>query len=415
MKNQKDFIIESHVQTQEHLRVALVTETYPPEINGVAMTIGRMVNGLMHRGHSVQLIRPKQDWNDHPQMSRQFEEVLASGIAIPQYSGLKFGLPAKTKLVHLWKHNRPDIVHVVTEGPLGWSAVSAARKLKIPVTSSFHTNFHNYTKHYKLGFLKNTITGYLRKLHNNTLATLVPTHALAKELKRKKFKNLVIVSRGVDTQLFNPSKRDLSLRKNWGLAEDALAVIYVGRLAAEKNIDLVLRAYQAIHEKVPNSQLIIVGDGPLRDHIKDQCKSAYFAGMRSGEDLAAHYASADLFLFPSKTETFGNVTTEALASGLCVVAYDYAAAADIIKNNLNGVTVKLDNESAFIAEATELAMNPKKLAEVRANAFESIANLDWDKIHESFETILRDVITSTLMLSKKDIPITKFIHDETSL
>ena len=137
--------------------------------------------------------------------------------------------------------------------------------------------------------------------------------------------------------------------------------------------------------------------------------------MRSGEDLAAHYASADLFLFPSKTETFGNVTTEALASGLCVVAYDYAAAADIIKNNLNGVTVKLDNESAFIAEATELAMNPKKLAEVRANAFESIANLDWDKIHESFETILRDVITSTLMLSKKDIPITKFIHDETSL
>jgi glycosyltransferase involved in cell wall biosynthesis len=243
----------------------------------------------------------------------------------------------------------------------------------------------------------------------------VPTHALAKELKRKKFKNLVIVSRGVDTQLFNPSKRDLSLRKKWGLAEDALAVIYVGRLAAEKNIDLVLRAYQAIHEKVPNSKLIIVGDGPLRDHIKDQCKSAYFAGMRSGEDLAAHYASADLFLFPSKTETFGNVTTEALASGLCVVAYDYAAAADIIKNNLNGVTVKLDNESAFIAEATELAMNPKKLAEVRANAFESIANLDWDKIHESFETILRDVITSTLMLSKKDIPITKFIHDETSL
>lgn len=411
MKNQKDFIIESHVQTQEHLRVALVTETYPPEINGVAMTVGRMVNGLIQRGHSVQVIRPKQDWNDHPQMSRQYEEVLAAGIAIPQYSGLKFGLPSKMKLVQVWKHNRPDIVHVVTEGPLGWSAVSAARKLKIPVTSSFHTNFHNYTKHYKIGFLKNTITGYLRKLHNNTLTTLVPTKALAKELKRKKFKNLVVLSRGVDTVLFNPSRRDTSLRKNWGVTEDTLAIIYVGRLAAEKNIDLVVKAYRAIHEKIPNSKLIIVGDGPLHDSIKESCPDAFFAGMRSGEDLAAHYASADMFLFPSKTETFGNVTTEALASGLGVVAYDYAAAADIIKNNKNGITVKLDNEAAFITEAIELASNQKKLSEIRKQSFESVKELDWNSIHKEFEDMLRGVIASTKVF-KKDFPITTFVHDE---
>ena len=112
MKNQKEFIIESHVHTQEHLRVALVTETYPPEINGVAMTIGRMVDGLISRGHSVQVIRPKQTWNDHPQMSRQFEEILSAGVTIPQYTGLKFGLPAKTKLMQLWKHqklNKPKV------------------------------------------------------------------------------------------------------------------------------------------------------------------------------------------------------------------------------------------------------------------------------------------------------------------
>lgn len=411
MKNQKDFIIESHVQTQQHLRVSLVTETYPPEINGVAMTVGRIVNGLIQQGHSVQVIRPKQDWNDHPQMSRQYEEVLAAGIAIPQYSGLKFGLPAKMKLVQLWKHNRPDVVHVVTEGPLGWSAVSAARKLKIPVTSSFHTNFHNYTKHYKLGFLKNTITGYLRKLHNNTLTTLVPTQALAKELKRKKFKNVVVLSRGVDTQLFNPSRRNPSLRKQWGATDDTLVVIYVGRLAAEKNIDLVVSAYRAIHEKVPNSKLIIVGDGPLHQNIKENCKDAFFAGMRSGEDLAAHYASADLFLFPSKTETFGNVTTEALASGLGVVAYNYAAAADIIKNNENGITVKLDDESSFISEAINLASNKKNQLEIRSKAFESVQSLDWDRIHKQFEEVLRDVILS-VGISKKSPPITTFVHDE---
>ena len=410
MKNQKEFIIESHVHTQEHLRVALVTETYPPEINGVAMTIGRMVNGLISRGHSVQVIRPKQTWNDHPQMSRQFEEVLSAGVAIPQYTGLKFGLPAKTKLMQLWKHRRPDIVHVVTEGPLGWSAVSAARKLKIPVTSSFHTNFHNYTKHYKLGFLKNTITGYLRKLHNNTMATLVPTKALAKELKRKKFKNLMVLSRGVDTALFNPSRRDLSLREKWGVSEDALAVIYVGRIAAEKNIELVIKTFDAISQKVPNAKLIMVGHGPLYDEIKTNNPHVFFAGVRSGEDLAAHYASADIFLFPSKTETFGNVTTEALASGLGVIAYDYAAAADIIQNNINGITVKFDHESAFIYAATELASNRQKLDFIREQAAKSVASLDWNNIHQNFEAILRNVSTLSISL-KKDLSITTFIHN----
>ena len=410
MKNQKEFIIESHVHTQEHLRVALVTETYPPEINGVAMTIGRMVNGLISRGHSVQVIRPKQTWNDHPQMSRQFEEVLSAGVAIPQYTGLKFGLPAKTKLMQLWKHRRPDIVHVVTEGPLGWSAVSAARKLKIPVTSSFHTNFHNYTKHYKLGFLKNTITGYLRKLHNNTMATLVPTKALAKELKRKKFKNLMVLSRGVDTALFNPSRRDLSLREKWGVSEDALAVIYVGRIAAEKNIELVIKTFDAISQKVPNAKLIMVGHGPLHDEFKTNNPNVFFAGVRSGEDLAAHYASADIFLFPSKTETFGNVTTEALASGLGVIAYDYAAAADIIQNNINGIAVKLDHESAFIYAATDLASNRQKLDFIREQAAKSVASLDWNNIHQDFEAILRNVSTLSISL-KKDLSITTFIHN----
>jgi len=400
MKNQKDFIIESHIPKQDHLRVSVVTETYPPEVNGVAMTLGRMVNGLIARGHSVQLIRPKQDWNDHPKMSREFEEILSLGVAIPQYSGLKFGLPAKTKLVQLWKHNRPDIVHVATEGPLGWSAISAARKLKIPVTSSFHTNFHNYTKHYKIGFLKNTITGYLRKLHNNTMTTLVPTKALAKELKRKKFKNLVVLSRGVDTKLFNPSKRNNTLRAEWGIKADTLAVIYVGRLAAEKNIELVLKTFDAIHKVESNSKLIIVGDGPLYDHIQQNCKSAFFAGMRSGEDLAAHYASGDIFIFPSKTETFGNVTTEALASGLGVLAYDYAAAGDIIENNLNGVKVKLDKEAEFIEQAINLATNKNKLSEIRKNAHQSVINLDWNNIHHEFEEILRGLVLRESSLKK---------------
>lgn len=409
MGKHEDFFVESYVQVHPHLRIAFITETYPPEINGVAMTVGRLVNGLLKKGHSVQLIRPRQTKNEVASMHSNFEEVLATGVPIPQYGGLKFGLPAKSKLVSLWKRDRPDLVHIVTEGPLGWSAIEAARKLKLPITSSFHTNFHSYTSHYKLKVLKNSVSSYLRKLHNKTMTTLVPTQALAKTLEQEGYRNLMVLSRGVDTQLFNPTRRSDALRASWGVDENTLAVIYVGRLALEKNIDLLLAAFEAIQLNVPTAKLVFVGDGPLRSDLEKKCTNAIFAGMRSGTDLAAHYASADLFIFPSETETFGNVTTEALASGLAVLAYDYAAAADLIESNENGVTVKLGDKKAFILAAARLAENKTLLAHLKSNANNSVQSLDWENIHDRFISILSNIVANENLKRKVEVSEVKFI------
>ncbi|HTH95029.1 MAG TPA: glycosyltransferase, partial [Rhodocyclaceae bacterium] len=227
------------------LTIAIITETYPPEINGVAMTLGRLIDGLRAQGHTIHLVRPRQSTDELERIENRFSETLVRGIPIPRYSGLQFGLPAGRLLTRLWRDNPPDIVHVVTEGPLGASAIAAAAKLGLPMTSSFHTNFHRYSKHYGAGWLRGIIAGHLRKLHNRTAATFVPTHALAAELGADGFANLRVMARGVDTALFNPARRSNELRHAWGMNDSDLAVLYVGRLAAEKNLRMVLKSFNA--------------------------------------------------------------------------------------------------------------------------------------------------------------------------
>ena len=376
------------------LRVALVTETYPPEINGVAMTLGRIVDGLLRRQHPLQIIRPRQQAKEFPMRDDMLHEVLVKGFPIPRYPDLRFGLPAPNTLARLWSVSPPDIVHIATQGPLGWSAITAARKLNLPVSSSFHTNFDAYSRHYGLGLLKPLISGYLRHFHNRTDVTLVPTKGLAKLLRSEGYRNVDIVSRGVDTRLFNPGRRSTGLRTQWGIGAATLLVSYVGRLAPEKNLDLVFTTFDEIKRARPDARLLLVGDGPQRAARAARHPEHIFAGMRRGEDLAAHYASSDLFLFPSLTETFGNVTAEALASGLGVVSYDYAAAAELIEDGHNGSLVSPGDSAAFIESAVNLATNPSQLDRFKLRATTSIARLDWEHVHDGFAAILAELVAT---------------------
>jgi glycosyltransferase involved in cell wall biosynthesis len=374
------------------LRVAVVTETYPPEINGVAMTISRMVAGLQQRQHQVQLIRPRQHEQDSAASTPNFQEVLQRGVAIPRYESLRMGLPAKQALLRIWALQRPDVVHVVTEGPLGWSALAAAVKLKIPCCSDFHTNFQSYSKHYGIGWLKKPIVAYLRKLHNKADCTLVPTVAMLHNLEKHGYLNLRVVARGVDTRLFNPAKRSAALRSQWRVKPDQPVALYVGRLASEKNLPLVMRAYAAMRAERPDVRLVLVGDGPERAALESAHPDCVFAGMRKGDDLAVHFASGDVFLFPSTTETFGNVTLEAMASGLAVVAYDYAAASEHIRHGSNGVVATFDNADEFVALAENLAREPQRIANVREHARKTAERIDWEAVHDEFEAALLDTI-----------------------
>lgn len=377
--------------TPAALRIALVTETYPPEVNGVAITIGRMVEGLIQRGHHIHLIRPRQHRHDAPQPAHLFEETLVAGMPIPGYPELKSGLPAKGKLLRLWQQQRPDIVHVATEGPLGWSACSAARKLNIPVSTDFHTNFHNYTQHYGIGLLRKPIAVYLRHFHNRTDCTLVPTVSLRQELMHEGYEDVMVVARGVDAELFHPAKRSAELRRSWGAADDTPVAILVSRLAPEKNLPVVIHAFEEMRNARPDAKLVMVGDGPARAALEQQHSHVIFAGMRTGEELAAHYASGDIFLYPSLTETYGNVTVEAMASGLATIAYDYAAARQHIRHEVNGLLAPFDDTGTFVAMAHGLVSDSERIGRIRSGARRTVESLTWDHIMGQMETVLTDI------------------------
>lgn len=356
------------------------------------MTIGRTVGAMQARGHRVQLIRPRQHLTETPARDERFEEVLSRGIGIPRYQGLRLGLPATRALLRLWSAQRPDVVHVVTEGPLGWSALAAAGKLRLPLSTGFHTNFHAYSRHYGIGFLKRPISAYLRRFHNRANATMVPTDAMRHTLERDGYQGVRVVARGVDTRLFSPARRQVALRKAWGADESAPVALYVGRLAPEKNLCLVVRAFDAMRAVDSRTRLVWVGDGPERAALQKQHPDHVFAGMRSGEDLAAHYASCDVFLFPSLTETFGNVTLEAMASGLAVVAYDYAAAQQHIVHGESGRLARCADAEDFAGQARALAADPRGMGGLRAAARATAETIDWEKVFADFEAVLRDTI-----------------------
>jgi glycosyltransferase involved in cell wall biosynthesis len=383
------------------LRVAVVTETYPPEINGVAMTTGRMVEGLVAAGHRVDLIRPRQAHEGAVLASDGVEQMLARGIPIPKYANLQLGLPAQKVLLRRWSHQRPDVVQVVTEGPLGWSALTAARKLRLPVISEFHTNFHRYTGHYGVGWLKRPIAAYLRKFHNRADLTLVPTRALCAELAGQGIPRVDVVSRGVDTTLFDPARRSDALRRQWGLAPDDLAVLYVGRVAPEKNLTLLEQAFVAVRARHPRARLVLVGDGPALPQLRARMPEAVCAGAQTGVLLAEHYASADLFIFPSLTETYGNVVAEALASGLPVVAYRDAAAHELIDHRVHGWLAEPGDEAGFVAGAVALAESPELRAGLHLAARARVDSLAWRVIVERLVGIQRQVILSAPIFARR--------------
>ena len=375
-------------------RIAYVTETYPPEVNGVSMTVARVVEGLRERGHRLQLVRLRQNPGDTASHAVGDCEVLMPGWPIPRYPGLKMGLPKVSALVRLWRAERPDLVHIATEGPLGWSALRAARRLGLPVSSDFRTNFHAYASHYGLSVLKRPVLAYLRWFHQRTACTMVPTEALRQELESQGFEHLSVVARGVDAKRFHPDKRSAELRRQWGVDPDAMVVLCVGRLAAEKNLDAVLSAYRAMHRVNPKVRLVMVGDGPARLSLQAACPQALLVGVKTADELAVHYASADAFVFASLTETFGNVTPEAMASALPVLAFNHAAAAQLIRSGDNGLLAPCHDSRAFDELAAQLAADPARAAAMGLAARRTAEQLDWgsvlDKIEALFAVVVRD-------------------------
>lgn len=385
-------LVEHIVPARRFLRVAVVTETWPPEINGVAVTLSKLIHHLGTRQHTIQLIRPRQDKYDQGVANEGWSELLLKGLPIPKYPQLKLGLPSKKALLQAWSTHRPDLVHIATEGPLGWSALQAAKILRLPVTSDFRTNFHSYCQHYGVGWLTKPIVAYLRKFHNRTEFTMVPTQSMKHQLEAHGFKNLKVVARGVDTQLFHPNKRSELMRESWGATDNTTVLLSVGRLAAEKNLNLTIETYQALKAAGRDVKMVFAGDGPMRSITEAKCPDAFFMGMCSHEQLAILYASADVLLFPSLTETFGNVTLEAMASATPVLAFDCAAASDFVTNHHNGWLIDSTQPQAYINRALDITLDASAMHQARLHTRASIEHLGWDEIAQQVEDIFQTAI-----------------------
>ena len=373
------------------MRIAMVTETYPPEVNGVARTIALTVDALRVRGHSIQLVRPRQNGHDVVGDAPGFETLLRPGFPIPRYTQLQMGLPSRRALERAWSEQRPEVVHIATEGPLGWSALSAAHRLRLPVATDFRTNFHTYMRNYGVPWLARPVTSYLRSFHNRAACTMVPTREMAEALAAQGFERLRVVARGVDTKVFHPQRRSRELRASWGAGDDTPVVLCVSRFAREKNFALVIEAYQAMRRICAEAKLVFVGDGPLAEELRRKNVGFVVAGRKADAELARHYASGNVFLFASMSETWGNVTLEAMASGLAIIAYDYAAARETLRHGESALLAPFGDAKAFVAQAERLARDPELVRALGRAVRAAAEALAWGRIVAEFEAVLHDV------------------------
>lgn len=370
------------------MRICLVSETWAPDINGVAHTLGLLSEELRRRGYSLQLIRPRPAGAGGAEATGMEAELQVRGLPLPGYREVRIGLPSARAIARLWRERRPDVIYLATQGPLGWSAQKIARRLGIPVVGGWHTNFDHYCGDYGLPWLAPLVTRRLRHFHNRCAATLVPTRQQADDLAARGFLNLRLMARGIDGERFSPAHRDPELRQRWGSDAHRPVALHVGRLAPEKNLDLLRDTFLAMLAARPDLTLVVVGDGPGRRSLQRALPDAHFTGFIDRDALVRHYASADIFVFPSVSETWGNVLLEAMASGLATVAFRHAAGAELIDDGINGLSLPKGDTAGFRDAAVGLCQHPALYARLGRAARERALLYDWSAITDDFLSAL---------------------------
>ena len=365
------------------LHIEVVTDTYVPDINGVALSLGRLCAGLRERGHRVEVIRSGSAAGEGGEWVPWWP--------LPGYWEIRVGAPWPGQFRRRWRKQRPDVIYVAIETPLGFSAASAALKLGIPVIGGFHTNFREYLRKYGMTRISEKVWLYQKWFHDRLALTLVPSPDARDKLSRAGFSKIGVLGRGVDAELFHPEKRSATLRAEWGARDETPVALVVGRVSSEKNIELAIRAFDRMRRSCPEVICVVVGDGPIRNRLERENPDVRFTGYQTGAGLAACYASADVLLFPSETETFGNVLLEGMAAGVATLAYDYAAAAWHCVDGVNGLKVPKSDEAAFLTAAESLMDAPLR-ARLGREARRTAEGLAWPAIVGELEGIFRSVI-----------------------
>lgn len=359
-------------------RVAIFTDTFSPQINGVSRTLERLVNAIESRGGDVRVETVEVPGSAEDSRVRRWPS-----IPFWAYPQLRMAAPATARVIEQLREWRPTLVHATTPFGVGLAGRAAAIELDVPLVTSYHTSFAAYLKHYHLTALDAIAWPYLRWFHNSGELTLAPSQMVARELAGQDFTNVRVWSRGVDLHRFNPSCRSDELRREAGAGPDDFVVAYVGRLAPEKGIHVAIDAmHQVMARRGMKVRFMIAGDGPDEEKCRVRAPDGtWFAGMLSGERLSTFYASADALLFPSTTETFGNVVLEALASGVPVIAPDTGATLELADDK-TALTFRAGDSSSLAAQVERLILDRTLGVDRRRAGLEVAAARSWDSVWE---------------------------------
>lgn len=361
------------------MRIALFAETFAPQINGVSRTLSRLVAHLRQRGHAVALVTPRV--SDAPAADAALHIQLPA-LPAPFYPEIRLGRTLDRASARRLSAFAPDLVHVTGEAFVGWSGRRWAMENGVPLVTSFHTDIPTYLADYGFGGLQRPAWAFFRRLHEHARLTFAPSRATLAQLRANGFHpRLRLWSRGVDAALFSPARRCQSARR--ALAPDASQVVlYVGRLAAEKRIGVLLDAWAKVRARLGSSAtLVLVGDGPEAAALRARAGAGVrFAGALAGEALAEAYASADVFVSPSDTETFGNTVLEALASGTPAVVADRGGVTEIVRHGTDGLHVRVGDADAFASALLELLEDDDRRLRMAAFAREAAGGRSWDGV-----------------------------------
>jgi len=374
------------------LRLALFSGNYNYVMDGPVRALNKLVAHLEDRGHQALVFAPT---TKAPAFQHSGELVSVRSIALPgSRSEYRLGLGLSGAARRRLDAFAPTIVHVAAPDWLGLSALNYARERGIPAVASFHTRFDTYPRYYGMAWLERHVTSYLRYFYGRCARVYAPSQSMVDELKRDAIgDDIRLWARGVDQTLFNPSRRDLSWRRSIGLKDEDTVVAFVGRVVLEKGIDVFAAALKEAHATNPRIRGLVVGEGPERERFAAMAPDAVFSGYLEGEDLARAYASADIFFNPSITETFGNVTLEAMASGLACICAAASGSRSLTEHGKTGFLVADAKDSTAFAKAIErLAGDPAQRMRMAEIARAKCASFQWDAILDRLMADYQEVV-----------------------
>jgi glycosyltransferase involved in cell wall biosynthesis len=379
------------------VKISFFSEVFHPHVNGVVITLTKLTEYLRLRGHEILFVIPHLPGSDSVT-----DSVTMKSVRFPLYPEMRVILPYKrfhTKEFEQIERFNPDLVHVWTPGVLGFFGQRWARQTGRPVVTSYETDILRYLTHYGFDRFSPHALWYFRWLHNHAQKTYVPSMETKRFIELQGIQNVEVFDRGVDSLRFHPNRRDEQLRKTLEVEAGDVLILYVGRISKEKNLAMLLESFQRISKRHPSARLVLTGEGPLRRDLQRAYgnRNILFTGVKRGDELAALYASADIFVMPSTTETLSLVTLEAMASGVAVVAMRAGGVQDIVEHERTGLLATSGPEFELLLLG--LIENASDRAALAIEARRQVENRTWERSFAELERRYEELINARKPLS----------------